>query len=75
MTKDSSKPVHFSEQILLSSRVTEAQRKINIGVSVAKHLMIKNQRLYTQRNDASIHEWGANVNVITFGQANLINDQ
>jgi hypothetical protein len=30
-------------------------------------LMIKNQRLYTQWDDASIHERGANVDVIAFG--------
>jgi len=38
-------------------------------------LMIKNQRFHTQRNDASIHERCPDVNVIAFGQADLVNDE
>jgi hypothetical protein len=41
----------------------------------SQNLMIKNQRLYAQRDDTSIHERGADVNVIAFGQTNLVNHQ
>jgi hypothetical protein len=37
--------------------------------------MIKNQRLHTQWDDASIHERRADVNVIALGQTDLIDDQ
>ena len=41
----------------------------------SQYLMIKNKCLYTQRDNPSIHKGSANINVIAFGQANLINNQ
>src|SRR5687767_2003146 len=48
---------------------------VSLSNSSIKNLMIKNQRLHTQWDNASVHERCAHVNVIAFCQANLVNDK
>ena len=37
--------------------------------------MIKNQRLHAQWDDAPVHERSTDIDVIAFGQADLIDDR